>query len=80
MSLRVVLAELGLEPSWLSPSLEGGVCIAFAFGDHYADVQFLNSGEIVTTCAQKSGSVSQTLPSGYELRKTFLGIRGFLAG
>jgi len=73
-----LLAELGLEPSWLSPSLEGGVCIAFALDRRYADVQFLNSGEIVTTCSQEADSVPQVLTTGSDLREAFQTIRSYL--
>jgi hypothetical protein len=73
-----LLADLGLEPSWLSPSLEGGVCIAFALDGRYADVQFLNSGEIVTTCAQEADGASHALTTGLELRKAFQTIRSYL--
>lgn len=73
-----LLAELGLEPSWLSPSLEGGVCIAFAFDGRYADVQFLNNGEIVTTCSPEPGRTSRALTAGSDLRKAFQTIRTYL--
>jgi hypothetical protein len=73
-----LLAELGLEPSWMAPSLEGGVCIAFALDGRYADVQFLNNGEIVTTCTQNPGGVSNSPTSESELRSTFQTIRSYL--
>src|SRR4051794_25290904 len=57
------LAELGIEPAWLLPSLEGGVCIAFSAEGRYADIQFLNSGEVVTTCAGGPGSPRSCPPN-----------------
>jgi hypothetical protein len=73
-----LLAEHGLAPTWMLPSLEGGVCLAFTAGSRYADIQFLNNGEIVTTCAQGAKSVSQTLPSGSDLGAVLRTIRTFL--
>lgn len=73
-----LLAELGLEPSWLLPSPEGGICIAFTRGGRYAEIQFLNRGEIVTTCSEGADSVSQILQTGLDLRSATQTIRAFL--
>ena len=73
-----LLAELGLEPSWLLPSPEGGVCIAFARDGRYAEIQFLNRGEIITTCSEGAESLSQVLLSGLDLRSAAQTIRTFL--
>ena len=73
-----LLAGHGLEPSWMLPSLEGGVCLAFTVGSRYADIQFLNSGEVVTTCAQGMESVSHVLPAGSDLGAALRTIRAFL--
>jgi hypothetical protein len=67
------LAEIDLEPSWLAPCLEGGVSIAFALENRYADIQFLNNGEIVTTLSGQSSQVS-------EVRAALHSIRTFLFG
>jgi len=74
------LAEIGLEPAWMLPSPEGGVCIAFASEGRYADIQFLNRGDIVASCPGEPGKVSQVQPFGSGLRSTFEMIRAFLCG
>jgi hypothetical protein len=73
-----LLAELGLEPSWLLPSPEGGICIAFARDGRYAEIQFLNRGEIITTRSEGAESLSQILQSGFDLRAAAQTIRSFL--
>lgn len=74
------LAEIGLQPAWMLPSPEGGVCIAFAAGGRYADIQFLNRGEIVASCPGEPGKSEQVDPFGSGLRTTFESIRAFLRG
>lgn len=74
------LAEIGLEPAWLLPSPEGGVCIAFATEGRSADIQFLNSGDIVTSNSAEPGKVFRVLPVGPGLRTAFETIRALLAG
>jgi hypothetical protein len=73
-----LLAELGLEPSWLLPSLEGGVCIAFSRDGHYAEIQVLNRGEIVMTCSAGTRSLTETLLTGLDVRRAAQTIRDFL--
>lgn len=72
-----LLAELDLRPDWLIPCPEGGVCIAFGTSERYADVQFLNSGEVIATCAEVGDAASQH-PADHDLRGTFQSIRTFL--
>jgi len=73
-----LLAHLGLEPSWLLPSPEGGVCIAFSRDGRYAEIQLLNRGEIITTCSDGTDSLSQILQSDFDLRGAAQTIRTFL--
>jgi hypothetical protein len=73
-----LLAELGLEPSWLQPSAEGGISIAFARDGRYAEIQFLNRGEIITTRSEGAESLSENLVSGFDLRGAAQEIRSFL--
>jgi hypothetical protein len=72
-----LLAELDLRPDWLIPCPEGGVCIAFGTTGRYADVQFLNSGEVIATCSADS-SIPEVRPAEHDLRTTFQSIREFL--
>ncbi|HEX8195924.1 MAG TPA: hypothetical protein VF571_07030 [Pyrinomonadaceae bacterium] len=41
------LKELGLVPTNVSPSVEGGTSIYFIKGDKFADFEFFNSGDIL---------------------------------
>lgn len=81
-----LLAEMGLRPQRLLPSLEGGVCIAFDRPDRpgrWADVQFLNGGEVIATCSSPRGSGVRSWlvePGDAGLRLTFDAIHEFLAG
>jgi hypothetical protein len=77
-----LLAEIGMPPHRLVPSLEGGVCIAFGAPGRYADVQFLNSGEVLVTCAGTAAGASSTwcLPGDSDLRNAFDTVRSFLGG
>ena len=78
-----LLAELGLPPDRLFPALEGGVCLAFAGTGRYADLQFLNSGEVVATCSDRSGGaprVWRIQPGDLGWRAAFETIRSFLRG
>ena len=74
-----LLADLGLEPSWLLPSPEGGVCIAFARDGRYAEIQLLNRGEIITIRSEGAESLSQVVPSELDLRSAAQTIRAFLS-
>jgi hypothetical protein len=74
-----LLADLGLEPSWLLPSPEGGICIAFARSGRYAEILLLNRGEIITTCSSEgTGSSSESLQPGHDLTVAAQTIRSFL--
>ena len=44
--LRHLLDE-GFEPSSLSPSSDGGLCVSFRKSDRYGDVECFNSGEVM---------------------------------
>lgn|GEM_PF-4115244 len=73
-----LLAELGLEPPHLLPSLEGGVSIAFNLEGRYADIQLLNGGEIVTTCSEGLGAAPLGIDAGCNLVTASWRIRSFL--
>jgi hypothetical protein len=72
-----LLAELDLRPVRLRPSLDGGVAFAFATHDRYAEVEFLDSGEVVATCSH--GSAGTVSPAS-DLRTTLRAIQAFLGG
>jgi hypothetical protein len=72
-----LLAELDLRPDRLCPSLDGGVSFAFAARDRYAEVEFLDSGEVVATCSNGAGS---TVSLSSDLRTTLRTIQAFLGG
>jgi hypothetical protein len=75
-----LLADLGLQPAHLSPSLEGGVRIAFSRPERYADIQFLNDGEVIATYSGKGASVPRVSPVDSDLPSTCQTLRTFLAG
>ncbi|HEX6902971.1 MAG TPA: hypothetical protein VF789_24860 [Thermoanaerobaculia bacterium] len=72
-----LLADLDLRPDLLLPCPEGGVCMAFGTAGRYADVQFLNSGEVIATCSADR-STPEVHPAADDLRTTFQSIRAFL--
>ena len=74
-----LLAGLGLQPAHLSPSLEGGVRIAFWQPERYADIQFLNDGEVIATCSGHEGSFSLVSPVDADLPSTCQTLRTFLS-
>lgn len=54
-----ILYELNYEPTRIVPSVDGGIVISFFEGDLYADIECLNSGEIL---AVESNSYDQPEP------------------
>ncbi|HVR99244.1 MAG TPA: hypothetical protein VMW27_21670 [Thermoanaerobaculia bacterium] len=78
-----LLAEIDFQPDGLHPSLEGGVRIAFVQGGQtgrYADVQFLNSGEVVATCSERgTPQVWSIQPGNPGLLGALDAIRSFVA-
>jgi hypothetical protein len=75
-----LLAELDLRPDRLRPSLDGGVSLAFATRDRYAEVEFLDSGEVVATCSSSSTSAASVGPRTFDLPTTLRTIQAFLGG
>ncbi len=49
--ILVTLAKLDCEPTSITPSAEGGICIALSHGERYADVECFNTGEVLTAIA-----------------------------
>ncbi len=74
-----LLAGLGLQPAHLSPSIEGGVCIAFSQWDRYADLQFLNSGEVVATYSGEGVDAPRISPVESDLAPACQTLRIFLS-
>ena len=74
-----LLAGLGLQPACLSPSPEGGVCIAFSQPDRYADLQFLNSGEVVATYSGEGGNTPHVSPVESDLASACQTLQTFLS-
>src|SRR3954453_19202012 len=74
------LADFGLRPDRIFPSLDGGVALAFAAGDRYAEVEFLDSGEVLATCSAADGAGVRIGPVHSDLGGTLDRIASFLAG
>jgi hypothetical protein len=77
LGLRL-LAEIGLRPDRLLPGFEGGVSITFTRPDRFAEVTFLDSGEVVATCAGGQPGTVRTWPVGSDLGGAFQTLRTFL--
>ena len=76
------LAEIGLRPDHMLPCIEGGVRFAFRRQGRYADIEFLNNGEVVATCSAAAGEAPRywlVSPCGAGFESTFNTIRTFLA-
>jgi hypothetical protein len=74
------LADFGLRPDRIFPSLDGGVTLAFGAGDRYAEVEFLDSGEVLATCSGADGDGVRIWPVHSDLPGTLDRIASFLAG
>ena len=55
VALRVLLHQ-GLQPSRVTPSGEGGVALVFINDSRYADIEFLNTGDILAGFVSKATS------------------------
>ena len=75
-----LLAELGLKPDRVLPSLEGGVCLVFTLEDLYADVQFFDSGEVIATCSRGDWGTPRVWSVEGDLKSAFSTILNFFAG
>jgi hypothetical protein len=47
LELLVHLEQRSFAPTRVVPSAEGGVAVLFTRGDRYADIEFLNTGEVL---------------------------------
>lgn len=77
------LAEIGLRPDHLLPCTEGGVRFSFGRQGRYAEIEFLNGGEVVATCSAAGGEAPRNWlvsPGGTGFESTFRTIRSFLEG
>jgi hypothetical protein len=74
------LADYGLRPDRIFPSLDGGIALAFAAADRYAEVEFLDSGEVLATCSAADGDGVRVWPVHADLAGTLDRIASFLAG
>lgn len=75
------LAEIGLRPDHMIPSAEGGIRLAFRRHGRYADIEFLNSGEVIATCSGAAGEAPNAwlvAPGGAGFELTFDAIQAFL--
>ena len=71
-------------PPASAPCVEGGVRFAFRRQDRYADIEFLNNGEVVATCSNAAGTAGEVprywlvSPGGTGFESTFNTIQAFL--
>jgi hypothetical protein len=73
------LDSLGFAPTRVVASAEGGVGVCFVMGDNYADIEFLNTGEIlgVTSNRRDRPNVWAVEQNDYSLAKAAIRIRQF---
>ncbi len=74
-----LLAELDLRPDRLRPSLDGGVSFAFVTQGRYAELEFLDDGEVVATCSSGTGPL-RFGPLRLGLETTVRTLQAFLGG
>jgi hypothetical protein len=79
------MAHVGLRPDHILPCIEGGVRFAFRRQGRYADIEFLNNGEVVATCSAPAGEIAGEAPrywlvspGGAGFASTFDTIQAFL--
>jgi hypothetical protein len=71
------LADLGLRPDRLVPSLEGGVTLGFTARDRYAEIELRDDGEVIATCAGGNPGTLRVWPVS-DLQNALRTIRTFL--
>jgi hypothetical protein len=75
------LAEIGLRPDHMLACTEGGIRFAFGRQGRYAEIEFLNGGEVIATCSAMPGETPRNWlvsPGGTGFEATFNTIRAFL--
>lgn len=72
--------EINLKPTAVVPSAEGGIAVTFSSGANYADIEILNSKEIlaVTSKPQEPSKVWQLSDSEREIRVALRRIQVFV--
>jgi hypothetical protein len=70
-------ARTGLLPSKMVPSAEGGVGMIFTRADRYADVEFLNNGEVLA--AQYRGDQEPDVWEASDVRATVRRLTDFFS-
>ena len=74
------LRNLGLAPTSILPSVEGGVGITFRRDGKYADIECFNTGEILAIQSDGSGQPSVWEVGPDALKETLTTIRAYLNG
>lgn len=74
------LRGLGLAPSSVLPSVEGGVGITFRRDGKYADIECFNTGEILAIQSDGSGQPSAWEVEPGAIKETLTTIRAYLNG
>ena len=74
-----VLDELGVPPTCIVPSAEGGVSVCFVADKRYADIECFNTGEILAGLSGVGGPrVWEVAPNKEGIRLALDEIRGYL--
>ncbi len=72
------LRDLGLTPTSILPSVEGGIGITFRRDGKYADIECFNTGEILAIQSDGSGQPSAWEVGPDALKETLAKIRAYL--
>jgi hypothetical protein len=73
-----VAHEIGLDPVQVVPASEGGVALCFTQGDKYADLEFLNDGNVFSAVTDRQGFRQVWPVAVNQIREALERIREFL--
>jgi hypothetical protein len=80
---KIVLRELSdrnFQPSRIDPSSAGGICISFEGNGRYADIECLNSGNIVALTMESDDNPKVWGPTIRDISAVVADINGFICG
>jgi hypothetical protein len=73
------LSDVDLCPSFIAPSSDEGVCLAFESGERYADIECFNTGEVFAMTSTPNGRPTIWEVQDGDLRASIARISSFIA-
>lgn len=73
-----VLSDLNFEPARIDPTSVGGICFSFEQGDRYADIECLNSGNMVALLMEGSNNPIVSVVTAADIPDTVAKLNGFI--